>query len=114
MRALIACAVGLTVVAVVGSSGATAFPRFIDPAWSPNGKLIAFDDGGVSGNLSDLYVMNADGTNVRKLTNGRYVLRPTWSPDSKRLAFEYAYSNYGSSGIAVMNANGTGLHRILG
>src|SRR4051794_6821638 len=98
MRLLAALAAGVAVLAAVGNSAATEFPRFVDPAWSPNGKLIAFDDGGVSGNLSDLYVINADGTNVRKLTNGRYVLRPTWSPDSKRLAFEYGYSNYGSSG----------------
>ena len=39
------------------------------PAWSPDGERIAFDalEGGQGGN-SDIYVMNADGLNLTRLT----------------------------------------------
>jgi len=46
--------------------------------WSPDGSMIAYD--GDDG----LYVMNADGSDQRKLANGG---NPTWSPDSSRIAF---------------------------
>ena len=65
--------------------------------------------------------MNADGTNVHKLTNSPgggkapSPRRPSWSPDSKKIAFAYGPNGiYGSAGISVINANGTRLHRIVG
>ena len=50
-----------------------------DPAWSPDGTQIAF----VSGPYSEpsIYLMEADGSNVRQLTYGG--VDPTWSPDGK-------------------------------
>jgi TolB protein len=52
------------------------------PAWSPDGSKIAFSittlpDAG-------LYVMNADGTDVRRIADGHGAV---WSPDSSMLAF---------------------------
>ena len=52
------------------------------PVWSPTGRQILFvsDRGGIP----DLYLMDADGTNVRqvfKKLRGREF--PTWSPDGK-------------------------------
>src|SRR5262249_37830659 len=38
------------------------------PAWSPDGKKIAFVS--IRAGVSQIFVMNADGTNVRQLTNG--------------------------------------------
>jgi Tol biopolymer transport system component len=54
------------------------------PAWSPDGQKIAFTyyDGDFS-----LYVMDADGANVRRLTEGPQDNWPVWSPDSRQLAF---------------------------
>jgi len=55
-------------------------------AWSPDGTKIAFAQRGEIG--LDLYVMNADGSNVQRLTadgaNNHY---PAWSPDGTQLAF---------------------------
>ena len=81
------------------------------PSWSLDGKSIAF----VGGGARDLFVMNADGSGIRKLTNSsrigastNYNARfPTWSPDSRKIAF-----GYGLSGICVIDADGSGFHRI--
>ncbi len=52
------------------------------PAWSPNGKLIAFVSDRQGGDA--LWVINADGSQPRKIADLAY--EPTWSPDSTRLA----------------------------
>ena len=55
-------------------------------AWSPDGKRIAF-----ASNRDDnynIYVMNADGTGVKRLTGGSLSsLTPLWSPDGRWIAF---------------------------
>jgi Tol biopolymer transport system component len=56
------------------------------PSWSPDGKQLVFT--GYDGGLSDLFVVNADGTNLHRLTNDKYAdLEPSWSPDGKTIAF---------------------------
>jgi TolB protein len=58
------------------------------PAWSPDGKEIAFYSFR-TGNR-DLYVMSADGRSLRQLTNhpaqDRY---PDWSPDGEKVVFYF-------------------------
>lgn len=57
------------------------------PAWSPDGTQIAFVSAR-SGN-SEIYIMNADGTNVRQLTSSADLkLRPSWSPDQSTIVFD--------------------------
>jgi hypothetical protein len=59
--------------------------------------------------LWNIWLMNADGSNQRRLTHLRgHELAPSWSPDGKRIAFA-RYPESGDSEIYVMNANGTGL-----
>ena len=65
-----------------------------DPSWSPDGKHIAFTangrpgDWGARGGDLEIYVMDANGANPRKLTeNHRQDTDPAWSPDGKRIAY---------------------------
>jgi Tol biopolymer transport system component len=102
---------------VMTSSGANQHPisRAVDgfdAAWSPDGKLIAFDSEtrGV-GCAERILVMRPDGTHIRALTPcGPGSAFPTWSPDGTRLAFSRTGS-FGSR-IFIMNRDGSREHRI--
>jgi Tol biopolymer transport system component len=52
--------------------------------WSPDGGRIAFVSGGV------VHVMNADGSDVRRLQAKPLLGELTWSPDGRKLAFSAA------------------------
>ena len=57
----------------------------IDPAWSPDGKRIAFT---AYSQIPQIHIMDVDGSNVVKLTDGPlFCLGPSWSPDGKKIVF---------------------------
>jgi TolB protein len=58
----------------------------VEPAWSPDGRLIAFASR--RNGHSHIYVMRVDGTQVRQVTRGKSDDDgPAWSPDQRRIAF---------------------------
>jgi TolB protein len=87
------------------------------PVYSPDGSEIALirptveylDSEERSG--SDLYVMNADGTNIRRLTRTpeRYEDSPSWDPSGERLAYEqFRVFGEGIGDYAVVQVNADG------
>ena len=61
------------------------FEQMIGPTFSPDGRRIAFV--GATGERSDVYVMNVDGSGLRRLTNDLYGdAQPSWSPDGRYIA----------------------------
>ena len=74
---------------------------------SPAGEGIAFSRG--LGRDSEIFVMHADGSEVRQLTdNDDLDSEPSWSPDGTRIAF--SSNRYGGKEIFVMNADGTDVY----
>jgi TolB protein len=64
-------------------------------AWSPDGNSIAFTNRGANGNdLRQLYLMNADGSNIQRLSLEFQEFSPTWSPDQLYLAYVISASSH--------------------
>jgi TolB protein len=62
---------------------------------------------------AEVYVMAADGTGARRLTNLYSAKRGAWSPDGKRLAFDGRfYATLSDFDIGIMRADGSGIRRV--
>lgn len=72
------------------------------PAWSPDGEHIAFSATRPSIGNYDIFVMRADGTELRNMTEGAFgnARNPRWSPDGGRIAFVSERTN--SANISFM------------
>jgi hypothetical protein len=80
------------------------------PTWSPDGRQLVFT--GYDGGLSDLFIVNRDGTGLRRLTSDKYAdLHPSWSPDGKTIAFvtdrggntDFQHLRFGNMRIALFH-----------
>lgn len=84
----------------------------LDAAWSPNGKQIAFTSIRGGGGFR-LYVMDADGRNVKELSSNSNTIGnvyPSWSPDGKEIAFTDLVN--GVLQLAAVGVDGKG-YRVL-
>jgi serine/threonine protein kinase len=77
----------------------TEHPSFDgDPAFSPNGELIAFYSTRAG---EGLYVMGVNGENVRRLTEGGR--EPDWSPNGQEIVYS---THYGGNVLSRINVGG--------
>lgn len=97
------------------------------PTWSPDGTKIAFSstryDSSVGactssgdqdlGCPTDIYVMDADGSNVTRLTTtSGSEYQPVWSPDGTRIAFTHTLETWVPTAVYVMDADGTDARQV--
>ena len=83
-----------------------------DPAWSPDGRHIAYVDN------CDIYVESSDGRSRTRILDSsgcdfqnRDTRSPVWSPNGRRIAF-YFYGPDPNFDIYVVDANGDNLTRL--
>jgi Tol biopolymer transport system component len=79
-------------------------------SYSPEGKSIVFCSNRSGPKHLELYIMDADGRNVRQLTHapGCYNGGPFFSPDGKRVIFRSDRKKEHHLQLYVINADGTG------
>ena len=98
-----------------GLVGDDALLRF-DPAWSPDGTLIAFrgEPAGSDPLARGVYVIEADGNGEQQISravlNANPERRPQWSPDGSRLVFHLANLLDSDVVVAERTANGWAAH----
>ncbi len=79
------------------------------PMLSPDGKKICFQSNRTGD--SEIFVMNADGSNLQQLTNtAGFDGGPAWSPDGKKIVFPSERD--GDPEIYIMDADGSNQERL--
>jgi Tol biopolymer transport system component len=88
-----ALALAVLLVGVDGAVGAGDPVRYWSPAWSPDGKRIAFVSDRDGSPFGQVYVADADGSDPRQVSDdGLGKTGVAWSPNGKWIAYQaYAY-----------------------
>jgi len=76
--------------------------RFDQPSWTPDGRLLYQSTAGGGRNI---WVVNADGTNKKQLTNGCDCFDPQMSADGRYIIYEFRNAD-GRSHLWRMDADG--------
>jgi dipeptidyl aminopeptidase/acylaminoacyl peptidase len=88
----------------------TALHWIADPQISPDGSRVAFTrvwvDQEADEYRSALWLVNADGTGLRRLTSGERDAQPRWSPDGLALAFVRATESGKPGQLCVLPMTG--------
>lgn len=80
-----------------------------DPAFSPDGRRVAFTRSTDGRRSTHVFVMRADGRGVRRITGGRFDERAAWSPDGRWIAYQAAGGT-----VRLVRPDGRGDHRLPG
>jgi hypothetical protein len=97
----------------ITAAAALCVPLAAGAAKAPDVHAIVFTSNRVGGGR-ELFVVNSDGTGLRRLTyNSLFERQAVWSPDRTRIAFSAADSS-GNFDLYVINADGSGQHAVAG
>ncbi len=77
----------------------------VEPRWSVNDSIVFMSL--MNGGTLDVYVINLDGTGLRRLTNGANNGDPVWSPDGSKISFGSDREEGNKLNIFAMNADGS-------
>jgi len=107
-------------------------PQDLDVAISPDGSKVAFSRRDPDTDSSEIYTVNADGSDLTLIASGggnNNLAFPTFSPDGSTIAYECRYANnpagtgigcgptsigtYTSGGVMLMNADGSDKRMVL-
>ena len=100
--------------------------EYHSPVWSPDGQKIAFlfnyKDSSYAFKFLELFIMDADGSNLRSLVkfttnatgswSGYNDLSACWSPDGSKIAFNKKEEGNLISHIYIINPDGSGLTQV--
>lgn len=88
--------------------------QLVSPAWSPDGRNIAFTGYTKSNGQPYLFVLNLKTRRLRRLAGSMQLLTPAWSPDSKEIAFATWFTAFaptpsqGYGAVEIITPQGTG------
>ncbi len=78
-----------------------------EPTWSPTGRELAFVSN--RSGPAQIYVMDAEGTNLRRVTSSGFNTQPRWSPKGDTIVFT---SRLGNHDIWAISPDGSNLRRL--